>query len=88
MILRLIFAICAAILLAPAFALGQDEEDVDVTLEVKKIEPGKEPPSTELQLAGIPEKGALYRFSPKGPFDWISQHPLTLTAFQFAAPAP
>jgi hypothetical protein len=64
----------------PCFA----SQDVKVDVEVEEVEPGTEPPEPQTP-AGEAEPGSFSMYAPKGPFEWISQHPLTLMFLQFPA---
>ena len=57
-------------------------QDVNVDVEVEEVEPGTAPPE-DLTPAGEAEPGSYSMFAPKGPFEWITQHPLTLMFLQF-----
>ncbi len=70
--------------LLPLTAFGQDKGEVDIDVQVKEVDPDKER-EPEKPEPGTAEPGSRFMFEPKGPFDWISQHPLTLTVLQFPA---
>jgi hypothetical protein len=60
------------------------DDDVQVQVEVKEVEPGTERPEPETPVGEV-DKGSIWKYEPKGPFDWISQHPLTLMFLQLPA---
>lgn len=65
-------------------AFSEDGEDVEVEVEVREVEPGTERPA-ELKPVGTAEPGSPWKFSPKGPLEWVCQHPFALTVLQFPA---
>jgi hypothetical protein len=74
-----------AISCVPCLADDDGGDGVKVDVAVTEFEPGEEPPSEELPKVGLAPEGAPWRWLPKGPFDWISQHPLALTVLQMPA---
>lgn len=81
--LSILISITAVLTLSvPLFA--QEKGEVDIDVQVKEIEPSEDRPAEE-PPAGTAEQGSPFMFEPKGPFGWISQHPLALTVLQFPA---
>ncbi len=67
------------LVLVPLTSFAQG--DVQVQVDVKEVEPGADRPVPEKPV-GEAVKGSWWRYEPKGPFDWITQHPLTLMFLQ------
>ena len=75
-------AVFLATFIAARPLIAQDGADVEIEVQVKEIDPQTDRPADE-PPPGTAEPDSPYLFAPKGPFNWISQHPLTLTVLQF-----